>query len=98
MLRVKSRFLLILSIAVLFASCAKQQPRGFNFVSTVAGANGELAEPFGIAVKGADIYVSDGEKGKLLKIAFDGAVSDFAVGLETPSAIAFTKAGDLIVA
>ena len=59
---------------------------------------GEFSEPFGIAVKGDDTYISDGQNGKILKIAGDGTVSDFASGFETPSAIAFAKNGDLIVA
>ncbi|MEO6656059.1 MAG: hypothetical protein ABIO36_08245, partial [Pyrinomonadaceae bacterium] len=36
-----------------------------RYVATVAGVKGEFGEPFGIAVKGSDIYVSDGQSGKI---------------------------------
>ena len=87
-----------LVVAVLSASCARKEPARFISVSTIAGANGEFGEPFGIAVKGAETFVSDGANGKILKIGADGVVSEFAAGFDTPSAIAFSKNGDLIVA
>jgi hypothetical protein len=31
----------------------------------VAGIHGEFGEPFGIAVRGQNIYVSDGQNGKI---------------------------------
>ncbi len=66
-------------------------------VSTVAGTSGEFGEPFGIAIKGADIYLSDGQNGKIWRVSgYVAAV--FAEGLDTPSGIAFDKAGNLIVA
>ena len=69
----------------------------YAYVSTLAGTKGEFGEPFGIAVKGRDIYVSDGQNGKIWLVS--GAVPTvFADGLDTPSGIAFDKAGNLIVA
>ena len=68
-----------------------------RYVTTVAGLNGEIGEPFGLAVKGGDIYVSDGQNGKIWRIT-GAETAVFAAGLDTPSAIAFDKAGDLIVA
>jgi sugar lactone lactonase YvrE len=73
-------------------------PVSYTNVITIAGANNEFGEPFGIAVKGEETYVSDGANGRILKIAKDGTVSEFVSGLDTPSSIAFAKKGDLIVA
>src|SRR5664279_2443463 len=68
-----------------------------RYVSTVAGINSKFGEPFGITVKGDDIYVSDGQNGRIWRInANEPAI--FAAGLDTPSGIAFDKAGVLIVA
>jgi DNA-binding beta-propeller fold protein YncE len=66
-------------------------------VSTVAGIHGEFGEPFGIAVNGADIYLSDGQNGKIWRVS-GGVPAVFAEGLDTPSGIVFDKAGNLIVA
>lgn len=75
----------------------ERYPPHLAFVSTVAGLNGELGETFGIAVKGEDIYVSDGVYGVIWMVK-EGTVTRFAEGLDTPSGIAFTKSGDLVVA
>ena len=72
-------------------------PTGYPYVSTIAGSNREFGEPFGIAVMGREIYISDGEAGTI-RVFRAGALSVFAQGFATPSAIAFNKAGDLIVA
>lgn len=65
---------------------------------TLAGFNREFGEPFGVAVKDAEIYVSDGDSGKIFKIFRDGRTEVFTDKLDTPSQIAFDKNGDLIVA
>jgi len=69
----------------------------FQYASTVAGTGKEFGEPFGIAVKGKEIYVSDGQNDKIWRIDSKG-VSVFAEGLDTPSGIAFLPNGDMIVA
>ncbi len=69
-----------------------------SFVSTIAGIDNSIGEPFGIAVKDGVTYVSDGEKGSILKINAGGETAVFASGLDTPSSIAFDKNGDLFVA
>ncbi|MEO7539635.1 MAG: hypothetical protein ABIV21_06385 [Pyrinomonadaceae bacterium] len=91
--------LIIAAVCSIFlaASCTGPKEHGYNFVGTVAGTKGEFGEPFGVAVHESDVYVSDGEAGKIWRIS-DGAVTAFAEGLDTPSAIAFDKAGNLIVA
>jgi sugar lactone lactonase YvrE len=72
------------------------EARALQFVSTLAGLHREFGEPFGVAVKGTDIYISDGDAGKIW-IVSNGSPTLFAEGFGTPSAIAFNKNGDLIV-
>ncbi len=69
----------------------------YKFAATVAGTNLEFGEPFGVAVKGTEIYISDGQKGCIWLIKA-GSPTIFASGLATPSAIAFDRSGNLIVA
>ncbi|HEY2846784.1 MAG TPA: hypothetical protein VGI80_03140, partial [Pyrinomonadaceae bacterium] len=89
----------IVSLAIVFASCSRIAPtdRSLRFASTIAGANGEFGETFGVAIKDGDIYVSDGQNGKIWKI-HDGQISSFADELDTPSGLAFMPNGDLVVA
>ena len=96
--------LLLMSFAACFAaficSCSYLESRVaiLTNVSTFAGINGQIGEPFGIAIKDGLTYVSDGEGGKIWQITSDGTSTVFASGLETPSAIAFNKNGDMLVA
>lgn len=76
-------------------SGSSEQP--LRYVSTLAGLKGDIGEPFGIAVKGPTVYVSDGQNGKIWAVT-GGALSVFASGLDTPSGISFDKDGNLIVA
>jgi hypothetical protein len=69
----------------------------YRFSSTVAGLKGEFGEPFGLAAKGSDIFVSDGANGKIWLVRGD-IVSVFAEGLDTPSGITFDEAENLLVA
>ncbi|MGE3466129.1 MAG: hypothetical protein AB7J13_04290 [Pyrinomonadaceae bacterium] len=69
----------------------------YRFVSTVAGLGKEFGEPFGIAVGKGSVYISDGQNDKIFRI--DGATTAlFAEGFDTPSGIALTPGGELIVA
>ncbi len=79
-------------------ACFDVSNRPYTIVRTIAGTNGEFGEPFGVAVKNEQIYVSDGETGTIWLITANSAPVEFARGLNTPSAIAFDKHGDLIVA
>ncbi|MEO7658461.1 MAG: hypothetical protein ABIV48_02505, partial [Pyrinomonadaceae bacterium] len=91
-------FLLLLLAAVLWFWLGGQGERSpYRYVSTLAGTNGEFGETFGIAVKGSEVYVSDGENGKIWKVKGD-ALKVFAEGLDTPSAITVNADGDLIAA
>jgi DNA-binding beta-propeller fold protein YncE len=102
------KVLLLLAIAALavggfvlykfWPSLARISPRELTNMYTFAGANHEFGEPFGVAIRSDEIYVSDGQAGKILKVSKTGTVSTFAQGLDTPSGIAFDKNGDLLVA
>lgn len=73
-------------------------PSRLTTTSTIYDDRSLVGEPFGVAVKSGDIYVSDGVAGKIWRISASGQAQEFASGLLTPSAIAFDKNGDLIVA
>ncbi len=73
-------------------------PAPFSSVRTILDEAEKTGEPFGIVVRDDEIFFSDGEGGKIWKIA---NYKDFSVvtdKLDTPSAMAFDKSGDLIVA
>lgn len=67
-------------------------------VQTISGVEGSIGEPFGIAERKGTVYFSDGQNGKVWRIVASGNAEVFAEGLDTPSGVALTKAGDLIVA
>lgn len=90
-------FLLAILGAVLWSSWPGPPSGPYRYVRTVAGLQREFGEPFGIAVKGGEIYVSDGQYGKIWRLS-EGRMAVFAEGLDTPSAIAFDGKGNLIVA
>lgn len=104
-----SKLGVFLSIGVFFALIAflfylafnwKSEPKITPFVKvqTFFGIKREIGEPFGIAEKDGEIFVSDGENGKILKITNDENFSVVTDKLNTPSAIAFDKDGNLFVA
>jgi sugar lactone lactonase YvrE len=67
-------------------------------VRTIYNPAVKLSEPFGIAAKNGEVFVSDGETGKIWRIS---NLHDFSVlsdKFSTPSAIALDLNGDLIVA
>ncbi|MGI8544314.1 MAG: hypothetical protein ACR2MD_12690, partial [Aridibacter sp.] len=83
------------------ASCKvnKNEEYGkFTKVQTVGDLDKRIGEPFGIAVRDDFIFVSDGENGKIWKLAKDGNAEVLTGKLDTPSQIVFDKNGDLIVA
>jgi sugar lactone lactonase YvrE len=89
--------LLLLAAGIYWFTRGENVRPRLDFVSTLAGSNGEFGEPFGTAVKGTETYVSDGEAGKIVKISADGNTVDFASGLDTPSAIVFDASGNLFL-
>ena len=90
--------LLLALVSALVHGCSHLSPDRANlkFVSTIAGIDNPIGEPFGIAVRGSDVYVSDGEKGEILRISQKGE-TQIEGGLDTPSGIAFGKDGKLLV-
>lgn len=98
----KISFIFFLLFLVIFnaASCKKNTPKTgyFNKVRTFAGLTEKFGEPFGIAVKNYEVFVSDGEKGKIWKIGQNGSMMIFAENLHTPSQIVFDESGNLLVA
>jgi hypothetical protein len=99
---------LIFAVKILFLtfliftnfSCwkAKNERKSFTRVTTLAGTTEKFGEPFGIAIRGGEIFVSDGERGIIWRVARDGNMQVFTDKLNTPSQIAFDASGDLIVA
>lgn len=82
-------------------SCRKipeEKPLSFTKAATLYGASDKIGEPFGVAVKADEVYVSDGENGRIYKISKSGVASVVTDKLDTPSQIAFDQHGDLIVA
>ncbi len=91
----------LIGILVLYFSFnqkSKPKPIPFTKVTTFVGKNKEFGEPFGVAVKDGILFISDGEQGKILRASDDGSLEIITDKLDTPSAIAFDKNGDLIVA
>ncbi len=95
-----SRLLILAVLFSLVSSCRKSESEfvPFKKAHTFAGINKEFGEPFGLAVKDGILYVSDGEKGTIWRVAKNGNAEVLTDKLNTPSAIAFDKNGDLIVA
>jgi sugar lactone lactonase YvrE len=94
-------FLLFVGLLFSFAFYFwKSTPERISFtkVNTFFGFKREIGEPFGIAVKDGEIYVSDGQNGKILRVNDADTFEVVADKLDTPSAIAFDSNGDLIVA
>ncbi|MEJ7624336.1 MAG: hypothetical protein WKF34_10130 [Pyrinomonadaceae bacterium] len=58
----------------------------------------EFGEPFGVAIKDGEIFVSDGANGKIWRFNDGEPPVVFAEGFHTPSAISFAPDGRLFVA
>ena len=98
----KHPFLTLAAIVFLafLSACqsATSERKALSTVSTFAGLNERFGEPFGIAARGGEVYVSDGEKAVIWKIDAGGAMHVLTDKLDTPSHIVFDPNGDLIVA
>ena len=84
-----------------FASCSppeKFAPTPFSKVRTLLSEHEKPGEPFGIAVNNGDVFFSDGETGKIWRVSDNRNFTVLTDKFHTPSAIAFDKNGDLIVA
>jgi sugar lactone lactonase YvrE len=91
---------IFVSFALFLAACEsrKTEKKPISTVATFAGLNERFGEPFGIATRAGEVFVSDGEQGKIWKIGAGGAMQIFSDKLDTPSQIVFDANGDLIVA
>ncbi|HEY8560724.1 MAG TPA: hypothetical protein VIL74_10145 [Pyrinomonadaceae bacterium] len=91
-----------LILTAVFTACAppaeQTKPKPISKATTVVVSAEKIREPFGIAVRNDEIYVSDGENGGILKISKTGTAALVSDRFDTPSHIAFDKNGDLIVA
>ncbi len=87
-------------LLLFFTSCWKNNSKAIPFakVTTFAGISREFSEPFGLAANDGALYVSDGDQGKIWRVTKAGNLEVLTYKLDTPSAIAFDKKGDLIVA
>ena len=93
----KSSFLAIAASVFLLACLTAPDRQPLRYAATLAGTNLEFGEPFGIAVRGGDVFISDGQNGCIWRVT-SGTPVVFASGFTTPSGIAFDKTGNLIVA
>lgn len=79
-------------------------PKPFGKVVTLAGAGAKigaqktLSDPFGVAVDGDDIYVTDGLGGSLYRVTLKGQIELITDQLDMPSHLAVAPDGSLIVA
>ena len=85
------------SSACFLRGAQSDKPPVYTTATTFTAADA-IGEPFGIAVRDGDVYVSDGEAGSILKLGPAGTRSTYVAGLNTPSAIAFSPNDELIVA
>jgi sugar lactone lactonase YvrE len=75
-----------------------RKAKNFTNARTFFGIKREIGEPFGIAEKNGELFVSDGDTGRVLRISGAETFSVLTDKLNTPSAIAFDQNGNLIVA
>jgi sugar lactone lactonase YvrE len=88
----------MIAAAVTLSACGVDEPRAFQRVVTVAGFVDKTSEPFGIAERDGDIYISDGQNGRIVRIKPGSDRTEFATDLNTPSGIAFDNDGNLFIA
>jgi sugar lactone lactonase YvrE len=84
-----------------FVSCGwreKPAPVYFSKVRTILNDKEKFGEPFGIAARNGEIFVSDGETGKIWRVSDNQNYTLLTDKFHTPSAIAFDANGNLIVA
>lgn len=94
------KILVLTFLAFINLSCQKSETarKPFTKVTTFAGTGERFGEPFGVALRNGEIFLSDGEQGKIWRVLRDQSVQVLTDKLNTPSQIAFDKNGDLIVA
>ena len=91
----------VLGALMTTVSCSRiQKPKftPFDKTRTITNDQEKFGEPFGIAVRDGEVFVSDGETGKIWRVADNRNFTLLSDKFDTPSGIAFDKAGDLVVA
>ena len=82
-------------------SCSRINKPAFTPIDktrTIKNDKEKFGEPFGIAYRNSEIFVSDGETGKIWRISNNQIFALVSDKFDTPSGIAFDGNGDLIVA
>lgn len=95
----KSILFLLFSVLA-FSGCNyfEKKPNILSQANTFAGFNREFGEPFGVAVdKKGNIYLSDGDAGKIFRILRDGKIETVSDKFHTPSIIVFDKDDNLLI-
>ena len=90
-----------LIVGMTFAGCdaGAKKPNVLTKVHTFAGLNREFGEPFGLALdEGGNLYVADGEAGKIYRVSPGGTVEPVSDKFNTPSTIVFDRERNLLVA
>jgi sugar lactone lactonase YvrE len=92
-------FLSLISIWILIAiSSGCASPETLRLEVRTLNIPDKLSwEPFGIIERNGEIFVSDGENGRILRCSGARGFEVFAEGFETPSHLAFDSEGNLIV-
>jgi DNA-binding beta-propeller fold protein YncE len=91
--------ILLFSVFLISCQTAKTERQPWTRAATFAGTAREFGEPFGLAIdKTGVLYVSDGERGAIFRLAANGAAQLVTDKLNTPSQIVFDKDNFLIVA
>lgn len=94
------RLLALISL-IFSASCARLEKSTsvpFSKVRTILDGQEKFGEPFGIAARDGEIFVADGETGKIWRASGKQTFAVLTDKFHTPSQIAFDENGDLIVA
>ena len=94
--------LLVLTLCVFHLSgclTSVKQKKAFTKTTTFAGFSREFGEPFGIAVgKKGNVYLSDGDAGKIFRLSRTGEVVLVSDKFETPSFMVFDQNETLLIA
>ncbi len=99
----KIKCICVIAAVILFGfiSGCRQNEAGFvpfSKARTIYSRTEKFGEPFGIAYHNGEVFVSDGENGKIWRSKDLQNFTALTDKLDTPSAIAFDENGDLFVA
>lgn len=81
-----------------FQRIRKPAPAPIAKARTIIKDGERFGEPFGLATKNDELFVADGETGKIWRVSNNQNFALVSDKFDTPSQIAFDRNGDLIVA